>query len=78
MADKDNLNEYLQLSRQLTDELAKLEQCYQQVEKIVGESIQFTSEQRRVYHEWLDQLHVVKGLGEKIEKLAGKTSQSSH
>ncbi len=74
MADKDNLDEYLQLSRQLKDELAKLEQCYQQVEKIVGESIQFTSEQRRVYHEWLDQLQVVKGLGKKFEKLARNTS----
>ncbi len=74
MAEQNDWDEYLQLSRQLTEELAKLEQCYQLVEKIVGESIQFTPQQRRVYHEWLDQLKVVKGLGEKLGRVARKTS----
>ncbi len=68
MDTKEKLDlEYLRLSRQLKEELVKLEENYQQVEKIVGDSIQFTPKQRQTYHEWLDQLKVVKKLGEQLE-----------
>ncbi len=73
MATKDDLDlEYLQLSRKLIEELDKLEQHYQKVEKIVGDSIQFTPHQRQTYHEWLDQLQVVKRLGEQLEEVVKK------
>lgn len=64
--------EYLRLSRQLKKELVKLEEEYQKVEKIVGDSIQFTPNQRQTYHEWMDQLKVVKKLGEQLEEVARK------
>ncbi len=61
--------EYLKLSRQLKSELSKLEEKYQKVEKVVGDSILFTPAQRKVYHEWMDQLRLVKKIGEQLEEV---------
>ncbi len=73
MDTRDELNrQYLQLSRQLKEELAKLEENYQQVEKIVGNSIQFTPYQRQIYHKWMEQLDTVKKLGEQLEVIVKK------
>ncbi len=73
MTTKDDLDrEYLRLSRQLLAELDKSEQAYQKVERVVGDSIQFTPSQRKTYHEWLDQLKVVKNLAEQLQEVARK------
>ncbi len=75
MDTKEKLDsDYLMLSRKLKEELVKLEDRYQRVEKIVGDSILFTPNQRQTYHEWLDQLKVVKKLGEQLEEVVKKKS----